>query len=135
MKTILSKSVVVLILVWAVSMLLLGCSTVVEGRDQPLTLITDPPGAKCLIKKKGQIVGVVESTPGTVTVRKSNTDLEYMCSKKGYYNAAGVIDSSFAGWTLGNILVGGLIGLGIDAASGAINKYEDQATIVMIKKN
>ena len=33
--------------------------------------------------------------------------------------------------TAGNILVGGFIGLGVDAVSGAINKYESEVTVTM----
>jgi hypothetical protein len=45
------------------------------------------------------------------------------CSKEGYNPAAQRLESSFTGTTLGNILVGGGIGLIVDAASGANNRY------------
>jgi hypothetical protein len=31
----------------------------------------------------------------------------------------------------GNIIFGGVIGLGVDAVSGALNKYPDQVTVAM----
>jgi hypothetical protein len=34
--------------------------------------------------------------------------------------------------TAGNIIAGGVVGLGIDAASGAMNKYNDQTDVAMI---
>ena len=43
----------------------------------------------------------------------------------------GTLASSVEGMTAGNILVGGVIGLGVDAASGAINKYEPGVEIKM----
>jgi len=43
----------------------------------------------------------------------------------------GVIESSVEVVTVRNILVGGVIGLGVDAMSGAINKYEPETTIEM----
>ena len=32
----------------------------------------------------------------------------------------------------GNVLLGGVIGLGVDAASGAMNKYPDLVTVAMV---
>jgi hypothetical protein len=32
----------------------------------------------------------------------------------------------------GNVLLGGVIGLGVDAASGAMNKYPDMFTVAMM---
>jgi hypothetical protein len=31
----------------------------------------------------------------------------------------------------GNVIFGGVIGLGVDAVSGALNKYPDQVTVAM----
>ena len=31
----------------------------------------------------------------------------------------------------GNVIFGGIIGLGVDAASGALNKFPDMVTVVM----
>jgi hypothetical protein len=33
--------------------------------------------------------------------------------------------------TAGNVVFGGIIGLGVDAASGAMNKYPDIVTVAM----
>lgn len=35
------------------------------------------------------------------------------------------------GMAMGNIVAGGVIGLGVDAATGAMNKYAPQADIIM----
>jgi hypothetical protein len=41
--------------------------------------------------------------------------------------------SSFTeGLAAGNIIAGGVIGLGVDAATGAMNKYAPETIIVMI---
>jgi hypothetical protein len=39
--------------------------------------------------------------------------------------------SNFEGWTVGNLLLGGIIGLGVDAATGAINEYPHAFQIAM----
>jgi hypothetical protein len=35
------------------------------------------------------------------------------------------------GMTAGNIILGGVIGLGVDAASGAMNKYTPEIQVIM----
>jgi hypothetical protein len=42
-----------------------------------------------------------------------------------------VLSSKFTGATVGNILLGGIVGVVVDAASGANNKYPERVTIVM----
>jgi len=43
-----------------------------------------------------------------------------------------VIPSGTEAMTAGNIVFGGIIGLGVDAASGAMNKYPDIVTVAMV---
>jgi hypothetical protein len=45
---------------------------------------------------------------------------------------SGVIASNTEAMAAGNVVFGGLIGLGVDAATGAMNKYADQVTVAMI---
>ena len=66
-----------------------------------------------------------------VNVSKSTRDMAVNCTRAGNLPAAQVVRAEFQAMTAGNILIGGVIGLGIDAASGAINKYDDEVTITM----
>lgn len=111
-----------------------GCATIVRGTDQGLTLVTDPAGAQCTLKRRGEIVAIINPTPGTAQVEKSKHDIHYFCEKPGYEPTAGVITSEFQGWTIGNVLLGGIIGAGVDSASGAMNDYDPSATIILRKK-
>jgi hypothetical protein len=70
-------------------------------------------------------------SPGVATVDKSKADIQARCTKPGWEDAAATIPSNFEGWTLGNILLGGVIGLGVDAATGAINDYPHTFQIPM----
>ena len=108
-----------------------ACSTIVEGNDQTVTVSTDPAGASCELRRGGQLIGVVNPTPGSVSVEKSSDDISVVCEMEGYDNAAGTFDSEFENMTLGNILFGGIIGVGVDAASGALNEYPSSVTIRM----
>lgn len=42
-----------------------------------------------------------------------------------------MIASHTEAMTAGNVVLGGVVGLGVDAASGAMNKYNDNNQIVM----
>jgi hypothetical protein len=108
-----------------------GCASIVEGTDQSVTVQTSPSGASCELKRDGQVIGVVNPTPGTVTVDKSKDDISVICKKDGYQDASGAFSSDFQGMTFGNILFGGLIGVAVDASSGAMHEYPASVTVAM----
>ena len=108
-----------------------ACSTIVEGTSQNVTINTDPPGATCELDRAGQVAGVVNPTPGTIEVEKSGTDLKVVCDKDGFQTAEGILSSSFEAMTLGNVILGGLVGVAIDAASGATNKYPETLQLTL----
>jgi hypothetical protein len=45
---------------------------------------------------------------------------------------SGIIPSNTEAMAAGNVVFGGLVGLGVDAATGAMNKYDDQVTVAMV---
>src|SRR6185436_19391524 len=96
-----------------------GCATIVKGRSQSVTVRTDPPGATCELSKQGQSLGVVNPTPGTVQLGKGAAALDVSCKRLGYLDATAKVSSSFQGWTLGNAILGGIVGIVVDAGSGA----------------
>jgi uncharacterized membrane protein len=71
-------------------------------------------------------------TPGTITLEKSQESVSVRCSKQCYQDGAGVLASNMEGMAAGNLILGGVIGLGVDAASGAMNKYSPEIQIVMV---
>jgi len=102
---------------------LANCATVVEGTDQSVLVSTDPNGAECVLKRDGTDIAAVASTPGTVVVGKSKDPIQVGCRKPGYIDTTGYLQSGFQGMTFGNILLGGIIGVAIDAGSGAMHEY------------
>ncbi|ANK80243.1 MAG: hypothetical protein TEF_05145 [Rhizobiales bacterium NRL2] len=117
----------------AVSALLLSaaCATVVEGTTQNVTVATDPAGAACELKNDGKLVGAVNPTPGSLLLDRSNDDLDVECLKDGYLPGNLVMSSKFTGTTFGNIILGGGIGILVDAASGANNRYPESVSLVL----
>lgn len=108
-----------------------GCATVVKGSKQSIGIQTDPEGASCELVREGQVIGSVSPTPGEVEVEKDKDNIEVTCKKKGFNPASDSISSSFQQWTLGNLLIGGIIGIAIDAGSGAAMQYPPAVTLKM----
>lgn len=119
-----------LLAVAAMGFTLSGCASIVKGTSQSI-LITTPPttGAYCILTSKEGNWTV--TSPGAVTVSKSRENIIVTCTKEGFQEAVASIPSNFEGWTVGNILIGGVIGLGVDAATGAINDYPDAFQVPM----
>jgi hypothetical protein len=108
-----------------------GCATIIKGTSQNIAVQTPPAtGANCVLTSKEGMWSVV--TPGSVKIDKSKEDVLIHCTKPGYQDASGTIPSNFQGWTLGNIILGGVIGVGVDAASGAMNEYPNAYSLPMI---
>src|ERR1700688_758766 len=73
----------------------------------------------------------VITTPGTVTLKKGSDPLPISCVKECFVNGQSIIPSGTESMAAGNVIFGGVIGLGVDAASGAMNKYPDMVTVAM----
>ena len=68
---------------------------------------------------------------GNHRLPKSKHDVAVSCVKQCYTTGVGVLASETEIMTAGNVLFVGVIGLGIDAASGAMNKYQPGVEIAM----
>jgi hypothetical protein len=106
-----------------------ACASIVEGTDQQVIVNTSPEGARCDLTRDGQQIGVANPTPQTLTLSKSKNDVVIVCNKDGFNEATAVLNSDFESMTLGNLLLGGVIGVGVDAATGALNEYDSQITV------
>jgi hypothetical protein len=111
---------------------LVGCATVTRGASQNTTIVTDPPGAGCVFRRADAVIGVVNPTPGTLSIVKGHTPIEVSCTKDGYAEASGSIGAHFEPMSIGNILLGGVIGIVVDATSGATAAYEPNIALTMV---
>jgi hypothetical protein len=114
-----SALVVLLGLAWGLS----GCATLTKGTTQPIAISSEPAGADCTLSRRGQSLGKVK-TPGSITVKRDGDPINVTCSKDGYEEATAVMNSRVESAIYGNLLVGGVIGVMVDASSGASNHYE-----------
>lgn len=108
-----------------------GCSSIIEGTSQTISIDSSPTGARCEFEREGQIVGVVDPTPGSIFLKKTKNNINLTCEKAGYEEARAFIKSEVEGATFGNIILGGGIGWIIDSASGADNKYQDHLSVTL----
>ena len=108
-----------------------GCATITKSSSQTVTIDTRPPGAVCVLTRGGKKFAIVNPTPGAISVEKSSDAISISCTRDGYLETAGTLESSFQAMTFGNIIFGGLIGVAVDAASGAMHEYQPLITITL----
>lgn len=124
-----------LVIALAASISLSACSTIVNGSNQMVNFNTgDVVGADC-VATGGSSNAVNEAfvTPAEVKIPRSKKILVVQCNKAGYQTGEKRAGGQVEGSTGGNILVGGPIGVGVDALTGAIYKYPDTISIPMVK--
>lgn len=109
-----------------------ACSTITTGTTQPFTVETAGlEGASCeMIDSKGAR-WTISGTPETREITKGDGPLTVTCSKAGYKTTSVDVAEGFAGATLGNVILGGGVGLIVDAASGAAQEYPDKVVVWM----
>ena len=106
-----------------------GCGTITQGTSQDIAISTSPPGGHCELDRHGEHVASLYSTPHSVIVDKSTKDITVTCAKPGYQTASLNLESDPSLGLFGNAIIGGLIGVGIDYATGAANKYPNSALV------
>lgn len=109
-----------------------GCASITKGTTQSVALDTPgAPGSNCTLSSEG-IGTKTLVTPGALVLDKSQHNIAVTCKKECYQDGVGIISSSTETMTAGNLLVGGAVGLAVDAASGAMNKYTEVNQIAMV---
>jgi len=117
----------------AFALLVAGCATIVKGTSQMVVVNTPGvPGATCVLTSP-TIGSQTVVTPGSLTLKKGSENIAVRCTKACYQDGVGVIPSNFEGMAAGNVILGGVIGLGVDAATGAMNQYAPEVQVVMTR--
>jgi hypothetical protein len=96
-----------------------SCATIVNGTHQPVAFSSNPEGAEVFVN--GTARGV---TPTTVELPRSSSDSNVVFKKVGYQDTTENLHSSISGYYFLNILLGGVIGLVLDAVDGAWYGYD-----------
>lgn len=99
-------------------LLLQSCATIMTGTTQRIRVVSNPPGAN--IEVNGRFVG---NTPQTLTLSRSLSEKTIKVQMPGYGWRAIRLTRSIVPEVFLNILVGGIPGLVIDIATGALSRY------------
>jgi hypothetical protein len=112
----------------AISVLLWGCATIMHGTSQKIGISSSPTGAK---------VSVDNTAYGTTPLfadLKRGDDHIVSIELEGYQKTQLTITKSASGWVWGNIVIGGLIGLAVDAISGGLYDLSPEQLNAELKK-
>ena len=114
----------------ALGITLSGCSTLVNGTHQEVSISTPPAtGATCTLTSTEGTWTL--ASPGTARVDRTKHDLNVTCTKPGYQDGTAVVHARFQPWTLGNLVLGGAPGFLIDGVTGAMTQYPAQIEVPM----
>lgn len=108
-----------------------ACATVTSGTDHTLLVESDPAGATCNLQRDGAIIGAVNPTPGSARISKSRHDIIVTCDKAEHEATSRTVTAGFQAMTLGNVLIGGVVGVAADLASGAAITYPESVKVVL----
>lgn len=107
-----------LFLYFVAAVLLTACATVTSGTNDVLVVQSEPSGAQVQTSNGMSCV----STPCSLKMKR-RSDISVTVSKEGcktqVANVTHKTSSAGAAGIAGNVILGGVIGLGVDAATGA----------------
>lgn len=114
------------------TMTLPACATITRGTTQQFTIESSPPGALATTSNGFRC----ETTPCTLRMPRKDA-FTVTVTKDGYVTETRAVTSGVSGTggtaMAGNILVGGIIGIGIDATSGAMNDLTPNPMVVTLQ--
>ncbi len=124
------KATLSLIILACGSLLLASCASIVSKSNWPVTLSSNPIGARVMVTNKQGMNIHSSTTPSTVTLPSdsgffSRAQYTLTFTKPGYPTRTALLRASMNGWYVGNIVFGGLIGvLIVDPVTGAMWKLD-----------
>src|SRR5688572_29836520 len=94
-----------------------GCASVTRGWTEQMQITSNPAEAQARTS-----LGQTCTTPCTLQVNRKD-EFSVTISKPGYHSAEVAVTTRVAGAGVagfaGNVLIGGVVGMGVDAVSGA----------------
>ncbi|WP_293808301.1 translation initiation factor 2 [uncultured Bosea sp.] len=113
-----------------------GCATVTRGTTNQISISSEPGGAEA----RSSLGHACTATPCTWEVSR-RSEFVVTFSKEGYADMQVPVSTRIAGagaaGFAGNILIGGLVGMGVDAATGSTLEHFPNpvlASLVPLKK-
>lgn len=91
-----------------------ACATIVQGSNQDIAVNSTPAGASVTVD--GQPMG---TTPATLKLSRGNAHTLRL-DLAGYAPYEMQLERKMSGWVWGNIVFGGIVGVIVDASTGAM---------------
>jgi len=118
-----------------------GCATIVSGTNQKIDISSEPEGADFKVEQltvNGPILLEEGKTPSTIKLHRKDFYFLVTLTKSGYETAEIPIEVNDMGnpMVMGNLIFGGMIGILIDAGSGAQWSLEpDEVKVSLVQSN
>lgn len=120
--------------VCAALLALTGCASVTRGTTEQISIATTPSGAQADIS--GLDIPTSCVTPCVIQANRS-AEISISLAKEGYQPQMVPLTKEIAGTGAagfaGNVLAGGLIGMGVDAVTGAALDHKPNPVIVTLQ--
>ena len=120
------KNVIVCIGLIIASWMLGGCATILNDDHKMVSFSSDPQESTVMVD--GIAMG---KTPCVIPVPRKGGDKFITFEHSGYKTLIVKLDNKIGGEGFGNILLGGFIGMGIDAATGRAGTYQDSLHVIL----
>jgi hypothetical protein len=118
----------------ALAAVLGGCASVTRGTTENISIMSTPSGAEATIT--GLDVPTACMTPCAITAKR-NADITVAFAKPGYQpevvQLTKEVPGTGAAGFAGNILAGGLIGMGVDAYNGSAQDHKPNPVTVTLQ--
>lgn len=100
-----------------------SCASIVTGASDTVRIESVPPGADFVTNSGHQ-----GKTPAEITI-PDKLLLTITCSSPGYQDTTVTLPSRMSGWFLGNLLLGGIVGIVLDLASGNWRTHDGEIVV------
>jgi hypothetical protein len=111
-----------------------GCASVARGTTENISIASTPSGAEAVIS--GLDVPTTCLTPCAVVVKR-NADISVAFQKEGFepqiVQLTKEIQGAGAAGFAGNLLLGGVVGMGVDAVTGAATDHKPNPVIATLQ--
>ncbi len=121
------KKIISTLCVVTIALLISGCGTLKHGSTQHLDISSSPVGAEVTVN--GTEYG---HTPVTVELPRRNNHT-ISVSLAGYQNFQIIVDRKWSKWAIGNLLLGGPIGLIIDHSTGGMYRLDKSQIVAQLE--
>lgn len=118
-----------------------SCATIFTRSSYPITFTSEPEKANLTIENRAGRTIYTGTTPTTVELKSAagymkREEYSITFERDGYEPHLITLVADLDGWYMGNIFIGGLIGmLIVDPASGAMFKFQDYDRYIHIVLN